>query len=76
LDVLMRNLFLGCAALTAICAAPLDDGAKGAVEANAPLHVSLASYRASDGSPPLVALAAGSPQLTVVFTNNTKGHSG
>jgi hypothetical protein len=65
----MRSLSLGCAALTAICMAPSDHGAAAAVGVSASLHVSLAPHQASDGSPPFIALAAGSPQLTVALTN-------
>ena len=65
----MRTLSVGCAALAAVCWAPGDRGAPGAVAASAPLDVSLAPHRASDSSPPVVALAAESPQLTVVLTN-------
>src|SRR5215475_14072070 len=64
---LMRNLALICAALTGIW--PQDHGALAAAAASAPIDVSLAPYRASQGSPPLIDLATRSPQLTVVLTN-------
>jgi hypothetical protein len=49
--------------------APGDCGGPGAIAASAPLDVSLAPHGASGSSPPVVALAAESPQLTVVLTN-------
>jgi len=65
---LMRSLSLVAAALAAIYTAPPACSAP-AVAASAPLGVSLAPYHASESSPPLIALADGSPQLTVVLTN-------
>jgi hypothetical protein len=47
--------------------APSDHGALAAAAAS--LDVSLAPRHASDGSPPLISLAARSPQVTVVLTN-------
>jgi hypothetical protein len=68
-EALRRNLALIYAALTAICMAPSVHGALAAVAPSAPLEVSLAPYRASQGSPPLIDLATRSPQLTFVLTN-------
>ena len=70
----MRNWSLGFAALTAISMAPSNSGAWGGLCAASPsLDISLAAPRPPDKSPPLVALAAGSPQLIVVFTNKGQG---
>jgi hypothetical protein len=65
----MQTLSVGCVALAAVCWAPGHRGGLGAVAASARLDVSLAPHRVSDNSPPVVALAAESPQLTVVLTN-------
>jgi hypothetical protein len=69
----MPNWSLGFAALTAISMVTSNPGASAAVAASPSLDISLAAPRSSDESPPLIALTAGSPQISVVFTNKGEG---